>query len=98
MQHLCVSHTREKNSMHILELTIKLSILFVFVSVFILFNSVDAVSDTQLVCSTSHSNQIAEVPVTVQFGTAERTVDNILFHYLQDPVITDATPTESFCG
>ncbi|XP_026783793.3 plexin-B3 isoform X1 [Pangasianodon hypophthalmus] len=59
---------------------------------------VDAVSDTQLVCRTSHSNQTAEVPVRVQFGTAERTVGNILFHYLEDPVITDATPTESFHG
>ncbi|KAI5610501.1 plexin-B3, partial [Silurus asotus] len=56
------------------------------------------VSDTQLVCRTSHSNQTAEVPVRVQFGTAERTVGNILFHYLEDPVITDATPTESFHG
>lgn len=59
---------------------------------------VDAVSDTQLVCRTSHSNQTAEVPVRVQFGTAERTVGKILFHYLEDPVITDATPTESFYG
>lgn len=58
----------------------------------------DAVSDTQLVCRTSHSNQTAEVPVRVQFGTAERTVGKILFHYLEDPVITDATPTESFYG
>ncbi|KAI5095370.1 plexin-B3, partial [Silurus meridionalis] len=56
------------------------------------------VSDTQLVCRTSHSNQTSEVPVRVQFGTAERTVGNILFHYLEDPVITDATPTESFHG
>ncbi|KAF4072586.1 hypothetical protein AMELA_G00264580 [Ameiurus melas] len=59
---------------------------------------VDAVSDTQLVCRTSHSNQTADVPVRVQFGTAERTVGKILFHYLEDPVITDATPTESFYG
>ncbi|KAF5898117.1 plexin-B3 isoform X1, partial [Clarias magur] len=56
------------------------------------------VSDTQLVCRTSHSNQTAEVPVTVQFGLANRSVGNVLYHYLEDPVITDATPTESFCG
>ncbi|TTB56408.1 Plexin-B3 [Bagarius yarrelli] len=56
------------------------------------------VSDAQLVCRTSHSNQTAQVPVRVQFGRAERTVGSVLFHYLEDPVITDATPTESFYG
>ncbi|GAA6088899.1 plexin-B3 [Tachysurus ichikawai] len=55
-------------------------------------------SDTQLVCRTSHSNRTAEVPVKVQFGRAERTVGNIPFHYLEDPVITSATPTKSFYG
>uniref|UniRef100_A0A8B9LAN5 Plexin B3 n=1 Tax=Astyanax mexicanus TaxID=7994 RepID=A0A8B9LAN5_ASTMX len=58
----------------------------------------DGVSDTQLVCRTSHSNQTAGVSVRVLFGRAERTVHNVVFRYLEDPVITDATPAESFYG
>ncbi|XP_036435387.1 plexin-B3 [Colossoma macropomum] len=58
----------------------------------------DGVSDTQLVCRTSHSNQTAGVSVRVLFGRAERTVHNVVFHYLEDPVITGAAPAESFYG
>ncbi|XP_062855287.1 plexin-B3 [Trichomycterus rosablanca] len=59
---------------------------------------VEGVSDTQLVCRTSHSNETAKMPVRVQFGKAVRTVGNDFFHYLEDPVITDANPAESFYG
>uniref|UniRef100_A0A673JBG0 Plexin-B1 n=1 Tax=Sinocyclocheilus rhinocerous TaxID=307959 RepID=A0A673JBG0_9TELE len=56
------------------------------------------VSDTRLICRTSHSNQTGRVPVKVVFGKAERILDSVLFSYMEDPVITDATPTESFYG
>uniref|UniRef100_A0A672PT81 Plexin-B1 n=1 Tax=Sinocyclocheilus grahami TaxID=75366 RepID=A0A672PT81_SINGR len=55
-------------------------------------------SDTRLICRTSHSNQTGRVPVKVVFGKAERILDSVLFSYMEDPVITDATPTESFYG
>ncbi|XP_017260716.1 plexin-B3, partial [Kryptolebias marmoratus] len=54
------------------------------------------VNDSQLVCETSSSNQTLSASVRVFFGKAERTVPNITFRYLDDPVITDATPAESF--
>ncbi|KAI7797950.1 putative plexin-B3, partial [Triplophysa rosa] len=59
---------------------------------------IDGVSDTWLICRTSHSNQTGKVPVKVIFGKAERIVGSVLFGYMEDPVITDATPTESFYG
>uniref|UniRef100_A0A673GS66 Plexin-B3-like n=1 Tax=Sinocyclocheilus rhinocerous TaxID=307959 RepID=A0A673GS66_9TELE len=55
-------------------------------------------SDTWLICRTSHSNQTGRVPVKVVFGKAERILDSVLFSYMEDPVITDATPVESFYG
>ncbi|XP_041860181.1 plexin-B1 [Melanotaenia boesemani] len=57
---------------------------------------VGEVTDTRLVCQTGTSNQTGGVPVRVLFGKAERTVPNVNFRYLDDPVITDATPAESF--
>ncbi|KAM4609893.1 LOW QUALITY PROTEIN: plexin-B3, partial [Polymixia lowei] len=57
---------------------------------------VEEVNDTQLVCRTGSSNKIAQANVRVLFGKAERTVPNVSYHYLRDPVITDATPAESF--
>lgn len=57
---------------------------------------VEEVSDTQLVCQTGSSNQTGGVPVRVFFGSAERTIPGVSFRYLDDPVITDATPSESF--
>uniref|UniRef100_A0A671LEW2 Plexin-B1 n=1 Tax=Sinocyclocheilus anshuiensis TaxID=1608454 RepID=A0A671LEW2_9TELE len=45
-----------------------------------------------------HSNQTGRVPVKVVFGKAERILDSVLFSYMEDAVITDATPTESFYG
>uniref|UniRef100_A0A8C2I5P0 Plexin B3 n=1 Tax=Cyprinus carpio TaxID=7962 RepID=A0A8C2I5P0_CYPCA len=56
------------------------------------------VSDTWLICRTSHSNQTGRVPVKVVFGKAERILESVLFSYMEDPVITDATPMESFYG
>uniref|UniRef100_A0A8C1D6R1 Plexin-B1 n=1 Tax=Cyprinus carpio carpio TaxID=630221 RepID=A0A8C1D6R1_CYPCA len=56
------------------------------------------VSDTRLICRTSHSNQTGRMSVKVVFGKAERFLDSVLFSYMEDPVITDATPTESFYG
>ncbi|KAF0036111.1 hypothetical protein F2P81_011423 [Scophthalmus maximus] len=54
------------------------------------------VKDTQLVCQTGSSPQTGGVTVQVFFGKAERTVPNVTFRYLDDPVITDAKPSESF--
>lgn len=56
------------------------------------------VDDTRLVCQTGSSNQTGEVPVWVLFGKAKRTVPKRAFRYLDDPVITDAMPAESFCA
>lgn len=56
----------------------------------------EEVNDTQLVCQTGSSNQTGGVTVQVFFGKAERTIPNVTFRYLDDPVITDATPAESF--
>ena len=58
--------------------------------------SVGEVTDTMLVCQTTPSNQIGGVPVRVLFGKAERAVPNVAFLYLDDPIITDVTPAESF--
>uniref|UniRef100_A0A8C1XW17 Plexin-B1 n=1 Tax=Cyprinus carpio TaxID=7962 RepID=A0A8C1XW17_CYPCA len=59
---------------------------------------INEVSDTWLICRTSHSNQTGRVPVKVVFGKAERILESVLFSYMEDPVITDATPMESFYG
>uniref|UniRef100_A0A8C1D531 Plexin-B1 n=1 Tax=Cyprinus carpio carpio TaxID=630221 RepID=A0A8C1D531_CYPCA len=59
---------------------------------------INEVSDTRLICRTSHSNQTGRMSVKVVFGKAERFLDSVLFSYMEDPVITDATPTESFYG
>ncbi|TRY72826.1 hypothetical protein DNTS_009524 [Danionella cerebrum] len=59
---------------------------------------IDGVSDTRLICRTSHSNQTGKVPVKVVFGKAERVLDRVLFSYMEDPLITDAAPMESFYG
>nr|XP_020469454.1 plexin-B3-like [Monopterus albus] len=58
--------------------------------------TVEEVNDTQLVCQTGSSNQTGRVPVRILFGKAERTVPSVAFHYLDDPIITDVTPAESF--
>uniref|UniRef100_A0A8C2KNK1 Plexin-B1 n=1 Tax=Cyprinus carpio TaxID=7962 RepID=A0A8C2KNK1_CYPCA len=58
----------------------------------------EQMSDTRLICRTSHSNQTGRMSVKVVFGKAERILDSVLFSYMEDPVITDATPTESFYG
>ncbi|KAM3617160.1 uncharacterized protein V6R79_003030 [Siganus canaliculatus] len=57
---------------------------------------VDELTDAQLVCQTGSTNQTGGVAVRVLFGTAQRTVPDVTFRYLDDPVITDATPAESF--
>uniref|UniRef100_A0A672ZY77 Plexin-B1 n=1 Tax=Sphaeramia orbicularis TaxID=375764 RepID=A0A672ZY77_9TELE len=54
------------------------------------------VNDTQLVCQTGSSNHTGDVMIRVFFGKAERIVPDVAFRYLDDPVITDATPSESF--
>ncbi|XP_051525586.1 plexin-B1-like [Myxocyprinus asiaticus] len=59
---------------------------------------IDGVSDTRLICRTSYSNQTGNVPVKVLFGRAERIVGTVLFSYMEDPIIIDVTPTESFYG
>ncbi|KAG7472671.1 hypothetical protein MATL_G00111400 [Megalops atlanticus] len=59
---------------------------------------VDEVNDTQLVCRTSPGNQTGELQVRVLFGKAERIVGNAVFQYMDDPVITEAEPAESFFG
>uniref|UniRef100_A0A673A0X3 Plexin B3 n=1 Tax=Sphaeramia orbicularis TaxID=375764 RepID=A0A673A0X3_9TELE len=57
---------------------------------------VEEVNDTQLVCQTGSSNHTGDVMIRVFFGKAERIVPDVAFRYLDDPVITDATPSESF--
>ncbi|KAM3872597.1 plexin-B3 [Diretmus argenteus] len=59
---------------------------------------VEEVNDTQLVCLTGSSNGTGHVSVRVLFGKAEKTVPNGggIYRYLDDPVITDAMPAESF--
>ncbi|XP_029012583.1 plexin-B1 [Betta splendens] len=57
---------------------------------------VEEVHDNQLVCETGSSNQTGGVPIRVFFGKAERTIPNTTFRYLDDPVITEAMPAESF--
>ncbi|KAG7267915.1 hypothetical protein CRUP_004478 [Coryphaenoides rupestris] len=59
-------------------------------------SSVEEVSDSRLVCQTGPSEGSADVRVRVVIGLSERTVPNVLYHYLDDPVITDASPSESF--
>ncbi|KAJ8257768.1 hypothetical protein GJAV_G00189480 [Gymnothorax javanicus] len=59
---------------------------------------VEEVNDTQLVCRTSPGNNTGKVPVRVLFGKAERVLGNGVFHYTEDPAITDAEPAESFLG
>uniref|UniRef100_A0A3Q2PL87 Plexin-B1 n=1 Tax=Fundulus heteroclitus TaxID=8078 RepID=A0A3Q2PL87_FUNHE len=54
------------------------------------------VTDSQFVCKTSSSNRTGAVPVQVFFGKAERTGPDLTFRYLDDPIITKATPAESF--
>lgn len=56
------------------------------------------VSDTRMICHTSHANQTGKVLLRVVFGKAERILSNVLFSYMEDPLITDADPTESFYG
>ncbi|MBN3300080.1 PLXB3 protein, partial [Amia calva] len=56
------------------------------------------VSDTQLVCRTSPANQTAGVQVRVLFGQAERILGDGEFHFVEDPVITEANPAASFCA
>uniref|UniRef100_UPI001EAF1D87 plexin-B3-like n=1 Tax=Oncorhynchus gorbuscha TaxID=8017 RepID=UPI001EAF1D87 len=57
---------------------------------------VEEVNGTHLVCRTSPSNQTAELTVRVLFGKAERSVPGQVFHYMEDPAITAASPAESF--
>ncbi|XP_054644366.1 plexin-B3 isoform X1 [Dunckerocampus dactyliophorus] len=57
---------------------------------------VEEVSDSQLVCQTLARNQTGKVPIRVLFSKAERSIPNVTFRYVDDPVITDASPAESF--
>uniref|UniRef100_A0A3Q2C8B1 Plexin B3 n=1 Tax=Cyprinodon variegatus TaxID=28743 RepID=A0A3Q2C8B1_CYPVA len=50
------------------------------------------VTDSHFVCKTGSSNQTGAVPVQVFFGKADRTGPDLTFRYLDDPVITKATP------
>lgn len=58
--------------------------------------SVEEVHDNQLVCQTASSNKTGGVVVRVLFGKAERAIRSVKFRYLDDPVITEASPAESF--
>lgn len=70
----------------------------IYLSLLCFFSVSNEVSDTRLICRTSHSNLTGKVPVKVVFGKAERILDGVLFSYMEDPVINDASPTESFYG
>lgn len=56
----------------------------------------EEVTDSQLVCQTGRSNRTGGVSVTVFFGKAERGVPSGDFKYMDDPVITDVEPGESY--
>ncbi|XP_051914630.1 plexin-B3 isoform X1 [Hippocampus zosterae] len=56
----------------------------------------EQVSDILLVCQTLSTNQTGIVPIRVFFSKAERSVPNVTFRYVDDPVITEAMPAESF--
>ncbi|XP_061662266.1 plexin-B3 isoform X3 [Syngnathoides biaculeatus] len=56
----------------------------------------EPVSENLLVCQTLSTNQTGKVPIRMLFSKAERTVPNVMFHYVDDPVITEAMPTESY--
>lgn len=55
----------------------------------------EEVEDSQLVCQTAPSNSTSEVEVQVFFGKAVRN-HSVKFGYRDDPVITEASPSESF--
>lgn len=57
---------------------------------------VEEVSDSQLVCQTGRYNQTGGVSVSVFFGKTDRIVPSVFFRYLDDPIITDAVPGESY--
>lgn len=59
---------------------------------------VEEVNDTQVVCRTNPVNLTAELEVRLLFGKAERILRGSPFHYMADPVLTGATPMESFYG
>nr|XP_023691614.1 plexin-B3-like [Paramormyrops kingsleyae]XP_023691615.1 plexin-B3-like [Paramormyrops kingsleyae]XP_023691616.1 plexin-B3-like [Paramormyrops kingsleyae]XP_023691617.1 plexin-B3-like [Paramormyrops kingsleyae]XP_023691618.1 plexin-B3-like [Paramormyrops kingsleyae]XP_023691619.1 plexin-B3-like [Paramormyrops kingsleyae] len=59
---------------------------------------VEEVNDTQVVCRTNPVNLTAELEVRLLFGKAERILRDPPFGYMADPVLTDATPVESFYG
>lgn len=58
--------------------------------------SVEEVHDNQLVCLTASANKTGGAVVRVLFGKAERSIRSMTFRYLDDPVITEASPAESF--
>lgn len=58
--------------------------------------SLEEVNDTHLVCQTASSNQTGGVVVRVLFGKAARAIGSMKFRYLDDPVVTEASPAESF--
>ncbi|XP_072305494.1 plexin-B3 isoform X2 [Eucyclogobius newberryi] len=57
---------------------------------------VEEVTDSQLVCQTGRSNRTGGVSVSVFFGKAEKVVPNGAFKYMDDPVITEVEPGESY--
>ncbi|XP_051518235.1 plexin-B1 isoform X1 [Myxocyprinus asiaticus] len=47
-------------------------------------------------CVTGGSNRTGESGVAVQFGRAERHLQEVLYHYTPDPNVTNAFPSKSF--
>lgn len=58
--------------------------------------SIQEVLDSQLLCQTTYSPHPQDVSVQILFGKTVRSIPNLSFRYMEDPIITDATPSESF--
>ncbi|KAK7884780.1 hypothetical protein WMY93_027903 [Mugilogobius chulae] len=52
--------------------------------------------DDEIQCVTRGSNRTGEHAITVRFGTAERHLQNLVYHYTPNPNITSAAPSRSF--
>ncbi|MBN3296556.1 PLXB1 protein, partial [Amia calva] len=52
--------------------------------------------ENRIECYTGHSNSTGEQSVTVFYGNNERHLQGTLYHYTEDPNITQASPTKSF--
>ncbi|KAJ0064660.1 hypothetical protein NL108_011519, partial [Boleophthalmus pectinirostris] len=52
--------------------------------------------DDEIQCVTRGSNRTGEHSITVRFGSAERHLQGLVYHYTPNPNITSAAPSKSF--